>query len=123
MDEPSWDPTWLENETLSTLKNWALLFDEVATATAKTARDLDWLDFSLIDCFSHLFKLWNRKSDTERFFFQLNRCWAKNDQIFNTLLYIINLKPFSKLSFAKFEALKSRAFTRETSFSNQMWSG
>ena len=28
----------------------------------------------------------------------------------------------AQLSFAKSEALKSRAFTRETSFSNQMWS-
>ena len=32
------------------------------------------------------------KSDTERVFLQLYRHWAKNDQIFNTLCYIINLK-------------------------------
>ena len=83
-----------------------------------------WIDLiSVWSTASHFFLVVKSQSDTERFFFQLNRCWAKNDQIFNTLLYIINLKPFSKLSFAKFEALKSRAFTRETSISNQMESG
>ena len=60
-DEVSWDALWLETETLSTLENWAATL--CASLSCEIAKSVEF---------------W-------AVFFQLNRQWAKNDQIFVTL--------------------------------------